>query len=76
MDDDIRKRVEKIEETQAFAEHTADQLSDEVRKVHDLVGLLAKRVGDLEKRLKEVEREEGVKGLPDALEDLPPHSAG
>lgn len=80
-DQEFDKRIEKVEEAQAFAEHTSDQIADQVRVVFDRVESLNKRLARLEDRLLQLEasaaegEEEDDRPNADLLDHLPPHSA-
>lgn len=72
--DQLRRRLERLEEDRAFDERRGEQLSDEVaalgRRVLDLAGRLER----LEGRLESVSSRVGELG--DAGVVPPPHSAG
>lgn len=83
---DIDKRISKLEESHSFAEHTTDQLSQQLVRAHELIDRLTARIGALESRIKSLELSgahgegpgEGDDDDPnaDVLEHFPPHGAG
>lgn len=69
---DNTERLNRIEESIGFVDHTANQLSGEIAVLNREVAALARRLASLERRLGE---------LHDAVTDAPPvvpppHSAG
>lgn len=52
---DIEKRVDKLEETHSFSEHTTDQLHEQLVRAHDLIDRLSARLVALEGRLNSLE---------------------
>lgn len=52
--DNIRSRVEKVEEHCAFAERTVEQLSEEVKLLNERVRQAMKKIEALERRLESV----------------------
>lgn len=49
--DELHKRIEKVEESVAFGEHTADQLSRELLRAFQTIERLESRLRSLEARL-------------------------
>ncbi|MEM8834865.1 MAG: hypothetical protein AAGD00_03490 [Planctomycetota bacterium] len=80
-DEKFDERIEKVEEAQAFAEHTSDQIAEQVRVVFDRMEALHKRMARLEDRLLQIEsaasegEEDEDRPNADLLDHLPPHSA-
>jgi uncharacterized coiled-coil protein SlyX len=71
--DEIKPRIEKLEESHAFNEHESERLSEELRLAFDRIAGLEKRLASLDERLvrladsiEEPER--------DPADDVPPHS--
>ena len=56
--DDFKDRIEKVEETLSFNEHTQDQLSEQLASAFKTIELLNKRLLTLERRLSAVEEAE------------------
>lgn len=56
--DEIKKRVEKVEDAQSFTDHKTDQLNEQIVHLAAEVDKLSKRVIALEKRLAEFEESE------------------
>ncbi len=52
--EDLRPRIEKLEEAAAFTERTVEQLNEQVLKAVEGLEALAKRVRALEARLSQV----------------------
>ncbi len=50
---DAESRLTRIEESLGFAQHDLDELSAQVRGVHDALAAMAKRLDRLERRLDE-----------------------
>lgn len=55
---DIIERLQRIEEAQAFAERTVDQLSSEVIRAFEELVALQKRIDRLEGRVSDVEKQD------------------
>lgn len=51
MSEDLIKRIERLEESHAFAEHTADQIGEQIREAFRALEALARRVDRLENRV-------------------------
>lgn len=51
MSEDLIKRIERLEESHAFAEHTADQISEQLRNAFRALDALSKRLDRLENRV-------------------------
>ncbi|MFK7883210.1 MAG: SlyX family protein [Phycisphaerales bacterium] len=65
-------RIERLEETVGFIDHTSTQLSEQIASISKEVSVMARRLQSLERRLLD---------LTDAVTDAPPnvpppHSAG
>ena len=56
--EEIRSRVEKVEEHCAFTERTVEQLSEEVKLLNERVRQVMKRMDGLERRLTELTSED------------------
>lgn len=65
-------RIRNLEESAAFADHSIEQLSEEILAVNQRLRTLVQRISALEGRL---ERLESPEDGPDPLE-RPPHAAG
>jgi len=68
MSEDLIKRIERLEESHSFAEHTADQISGQLREAFRALDALNKRLDRLEGRVSELaepadpEPDEGAAG--------------
>ncbi|MDX2116174.1 MAG: SlyX family protein [Planctomycetota bacterium] len=71
--DELRERLLKLEEAQAFAEHSADQVSAELLRAFEQIERLARRLDRLEQRIVELaEQEDPEAPAPDPLDDSEP----
>lgn len=73
---DLIDRLQQLEEAQAFAERTADQLSAEIIRAFDQLIALQRRVEQLEGRLAGTEQKAGGASEADAEGDGPPSAEG
>jgi len=70
---ELHPRIEKLEESHAFAERTSEQLSEELRTAFARIERLEKRLGALDDRL--LRLGEAVTDSDRSIEDdVPPHS--
>lgn len=56
--EELSKRIERLEEKHAFAEHTADQVSIELIRAYEAIERLTSRLESLERRLAALDRAE------------------
>lgn len=68
MDEDLIRRITRLEEAHAFSEHTADQLGHQLAEAHRMIDRLAARIGALEHRLRE---QDAAKAADDTDADEP-----
>ncbi len=66
--DDVNKRLEKLEETHSFSEHTTDQLHEQLVRAHELIGRLSARLVALEGRLNSLEHTSAQSGEADGAD--------
>ncbi|MEM9372278.1 MAG: SlyX family protein [Planctomycetota bacterium] len=66
------RRLDRLEETVGFMDHTSGQLSDQIAAVSKEISVLSRRLGALERRL--LDLTDAVTEAPPVVP--PPHSAG
>lgn len=64
LSEDTRGRLERLEESHAFAERHAEQLSNQLIEAYERIEQLEKRLRDLERRLTAL-NEPDETGMPD-----------
>lgn len=56
--DDLNKRIERLEDAQAFGDHAKDQLSEQLLRAYEQITRLTRRLEALERRLGSLEEPE------------------
>lgn len=71
--DEIKPRIDKLEESHAFNEHESERLSEELRFAFERIAKLEKRIASLDERL--VRLADAVEDTDhDPADEIPPHS--